>query len=221
MPELRIFSSICLAATAAAAGAQTPEAQYTVEDVQDSFSCEAAGRATNPDGTCSTQLGTTRSFQLIKPNATPSSVKDAAPPVRSEPKANVVRKPASKWKDTRVGMAPVADTRRDLLIGFANASAELTEQAKANARVFAQAISSPQLASARFAIDGHTNAVGGREYNYELSLQRANALVNYLESLGVARTRFEVGGFGYARPINPADPAAAENRRVEARRLDQ
>lgn len=108
---------------------------------------------------------------------------------------------------------------RDLLITFANASAELTPQARANARVFAAALNTPALAAARFAIEGHTNAVGGRAYNLELSQQRAQALADELVRDGVGRDRLQTAGYGFDRPRDRRHPAAAGNRRVEARRL--
>jgi outer membrane protein OmpA-like peptidoglycan-associated protein len=91
--------------------------------------------------------------------------------------------------------------------------------AAVNARVFAQAANSPELQSARFAIDGYTNAVGGRDYNLALSKSRESSLVEYLVSQGVDKSRMEVNGYGFDRPLNAANPRASENRRVEARRL--
>jgi outer membrane protein OmpA-like peptidoglycan-associated protein len=109
---------------------------------------------------------------------------------------------------------------RDLLITFANNSSVLTPQARSNARVFAEAIRSPALGALRFEIGGHTNATGSRPANLTLSQQRAQALVDYLVSLGVDAGRLEARGFGFDRPINAGNPRAAENRRVEARRLN-
>jgi outer membrane protein OmpA-like peptidoglycan-associated protein len=109
---------------------------------------------------------------------------------------------------------------RDLLINFANRSTVLTDQARANASAFAQALSSPSLRDARFAIDGHTNAVGSRDYNLKLSRARAQALVDFLVAQGVDASRFEVSGYGFDRPIDSANPSSPTNRRVEAHRLN-
>ena len=88
------------------------------------------------------------------------------------------------------------------------------------ARVFAEALNSSKLQGLRFAIDGHTNAVGGRDYNLKLSHDRAQAVVDFLTSHGVDASRLEVNGYGFDRPVDPANPKAAINRRVEARRLN-
>jgi len=116
--------------------------------------------------------------------------------------------------------APPPMAGRDLLITFANNSSGLTEQAKANAGEFARALNSPVLADARFAIDGHTNAVGGREANLKLSRDRAGALVDFLVGRGVDRSRLDATGYGFDRPLDPDHPQAAVNRRVEARRVN-
>jgi outer membrane protein OmpA-like peptidoglycan-associated protein len=112
--------------------------------------------------------------------------------------------------------AAPARTGVDLLITFANGSAALTDQARANAAVFADVMRTV-APSARFAIDGYTSAVGSRDYNARLSVERAHALTDYLVSLGVDAARFQVSGHGFDQPIDPRHPAAAVNRRVEAR----
>ncbi len=101
------------------------------------------------------------------------------------------------------------------MITFVTGSANLTEQAKINAQQFVVALNAPQLASMRFAIEGHTDAVGGRTQNLDLSQRRAQAVVDYLTSKGVDKSRFSVKGFGFDKPIVPANPRAGANRRVE------
>jgi outer membrane protein OmpA-like peptidoglycan-associated protein len=68
---------------------------------------------------------------------------------------------------------------------------------------------------AAFRIEGHTDAVGSRAYNAELSRRRAQAVKDYLvRDMSVAATRLQVVGKGSSEPANPRDPYAAENRRV-------
>jgi outer membrane protein OmpA-like peptidoglycan-associated protein len=66
-------------------------------------------------------------------------------------------------------------------------------------------------------IAGHTDAIGAEDYNMTLSRQRAESVANYLENLGVSRTRFTITGFGEAQPIASNDTAEGQqlNRRVE------
>ncbi len=66
-------------------------------------------------------------------------------------------------------------------------------------------------------IAGHTDATGSEDYNMTLSRQRAESVANYLENLGVSRTRFTITGFGETQPIasNETNDGQQLNRRVE------
>ncbi len=68
-------------------------------------------------------------------------------------------------------------------------------------------------------ISGHTDNVGSPESNLTLSLQRANAVKNYLISKGIAANRIETKGYGDTQPIAPNTDAEGrqENRRTEVR----
>jgi outer membrane protein OmpA-like peptidoglycan-associated protein len=68
----------------------------------------------------------------------------------------------------------------------------------------------------KFLIEGHTDSQGSRAYNIDLSQRRAQAVAEYLASLGVSSDRLEVRGYGFDRPLNGRSAAAEENRRVEA-----
>ena len=102
-----------------------------------------------------------------------------------------------------------------MLLTFPTGSAQLTPQARSEARAFAQAMQAPQLAGMRFAIEGHTDSVGSRESNLQLSQRRAQSVVDYLVSQGVSRDRLEAQGYGFDRPKAGLTPKAAGNRRVE------
>ncbi len=66
-------------------------------------------------------------------------------------------------------------------------------------------------------VEGHTDSVGGAEYNQALSLRRAESVYRYLVNRGVDPERFTVEGFGKSRPIasNETETGRAQNRRVE------
>ena len=70
-------------------------------------------------------------------------------------------------------------------------------------------------------VSGHTDSVGSDAANQTLSVQRANAVGNYLIGRGLVRERFEIVGFGETRPVasNDTDSGRALNRRVEIRVL--
>ena len=68
----------------------------------------------------------------------------------------------------------------------------------------------------RFVIEGHTDAHGTDDYNQRLSDRRAAAAVDYLASKhGIPRDRLEAVGVGRGRPLVPALPYDARNRRVQ------
>jgi len=64
---------------------------------------------------------------------------------------------------------------------------------------------------------GHTDNVGKADYNMKLSLRRADAVRDYLVTLGVDPGKLEVSGEGMAKPIadNGTAEGRAKNRRVE------
>lgn len=68
----------------------------------------------------------------------------------------------------------------------------------------------------RVAVTGHTDNVGGRDYNYRLSQSRANSVASYLRSQRVAAQRFIVTGRGYDEPVasNSTEAGRQANRRV-------
>lgn len=68
------------------------------------------------------------------------------------------------------------------------------------------------------AVEGHTDAVGGAEYNIELSRRRAEAVVHYLTDHGVDGRRLMAVGKGKTEPL-VADPMDGRNRRVQFLRL--
>ncbi len=66
-------------------------------------------------------------------------------------------------------------------------------------------------------VEGHTDSVGGDDYNQKLSEQRAAAVRDFLVSQGVSSNLVTAKGFGKAQPVASNDTAAGRqrNRRVE------
>jgi len=67
-------------------------------------------------------------------------------------------------------------------------------------------------------IEGHTDEVGASGDNMRLSQSRADSMVNYLASKGIARTRLQAVGYGETRPIadNSTEIGKRLNRRINA-----
>ena len=66
-------------------------------------------------------------------------------------------------------------------------------------------------------VEGHTDSVGGDEYNQQLSEQRGAAVRDYLMQQGMAVSSVTTKGFGKTQPVASNDTAQGrqENRRVE------
>ena len=79
----------------------------------------------------------------------------------------------------------------------------------------ALALASPELQDRKFMIVGHTDGVGSADYNQRLSQVRARSVRDFLTSRGVESSRLDTQGKGLSDLLNPANPAADENRRVE------
>ena len=73
----------------------------------------------------------------------------------------------------------------------------------------------------RVAIEGHTDSEGDEATNLTLSVERAEAVRDYLVEQGIASDRLETEGFGETQPIasNDTEEGRAQNRRIEFRLL--
>jgi outer membrane protein OmpA-like peptidoglycan-associated protein len=74
----------------------------------------------------------------------------------------------------------------------------------------------------RVEVGGHTDNRGGEEFNFILSQDRADAVVEYLVAQGVPRDQLIGHGYGESRPIdtNKTEAGREANRRVEFKLLD-
>ncbi|WP_394887183.1 OmpA family protein [Mesorhizobium sp. AaZ16] len=104
----------------------------------------------------------------------------------------------------------------DMLINFDLNSADLTPKAQENLNEFAKALSDRQLSSARFVVEGHTDASGAETYNLQLSERRAQAVTDFLYRNGVSNEKVSAVGMGEKNP-RVSDPLDGVNRRVEMR----
>ena len=95
----------------------------------------------------------------------------------------------------------------------------MTKAAAQNLDLFAAALKDQRLAGTKFAIDGHTDASGGEDYNIGLSERRAEAVIAYLAAQGVDSATLTAHGYGKSKP-RVADPLSPENRRVETHLLE-
>ncbi len=112
------------------------------------------------------------------------------------------------------------DTARGLIANmsdvlFKTASFELLPGARERlAKVSGIVLAYPSL---HLQIEGHTDSVGGDEYNQNLSEKRAGAVRDYLVQQGITANSIEARGFGKTQPIasNDTPEGRQQNRRVE------
>lgn len=76
--------------------------------------------------------------------------------------------------------------------------------------------------SLKVEISGHTDSDGSEAYNLRLSQARAQAVVDYLVSRGIATERLIARGYGESRPVAPNDTPEnkQKNRRTELKILE-
>jgi outer membrane protein OmpA-like peptidoglycan-associated protein len=84
-------------------------------------------------------------------------------------------------------------------------------------RLEALAAALKQIPGRSFRVIGHTARIGTEKSQYELSVSRAKAIVDFLVSRGLAAERFLYEGKGGTEPVAPNDTEEnmAKNRRVE------
>ena len=98
-------------------------------------------------------------------------------------------------------------------VNFAFNSATLDENARRILRE--QAAWIRRFPEVRFKVFGHTDAVGPDAYNKRLGMRRARAVVAYLISQGVDRSRLEaVVSFGESQPVVVTQGREPRNRRT-------
>lgn len=68
-------------------------------------------------------------------------------------------------------------------------------------------------------LEGHADAIASEQYNYDLSMRRAESVRRYLADKGIDAAQMSIRGFGEARPLADNDTAEgrAKNRRVDIR----
>ena len=124
------------------------------------------------------------------------------------------KKPARVGADT-AAKAPDG-TFVDLNVPFEFNSDQLTPDGRDLLSKLAEALTSKELSSiSAVTLEGHTDGVGGADYNKALSLRRAQAVRSFLQgSQELKGKQLRVVGKGAAELANPANPEDGINRRV-------
>ena len=236
MTARTILATGMLLASTTAWAQSPPGAEKTTEDLVCQLSVECAEEAAGPVEQAAPgaapidragpRVSATKGFKISRegkaattaPRATATSRFTVAPrvgaPASSESSDYFrIEKKSSEFAPGKATGIP--EWRADLRVSFVAGSAQLTEAGRGAAQKFASALGSPLFAGMRFTIEGHTDAVGARAFNVDLSKRRAQAVVDYLVAGGAERSRFNVIGYGFDKPLDGRAASDAANRRVE------
>ena len=104
----------------------------------------------------------------------------------------------------------------DLEITFDYNSADISAKSLPSVQALGRALTNPDLKGSTFIVAGHTDAVGGEEYNQGLSERRADSIKHYLvDKFGIAGSDLVTVGYGKTKLKDPSNPTAEVNRRVQ------
>lgn len=156
-----------------------------------------------------------------KPATTTPAATGAADAASSAPKPRRTRNfaveaatPEASGTPAPAPAAPAQPNSISLAIQFDVNSDRVQPASMQTLAALATAMKSPELSKMRFRLEGHTDASGQAAYNRKLSAMRAESVKRVLVINQVAPDRLVTEGKGSSEPLNPADPGAAENRRV-------
>ena len=104
----------------------------------------------------------------------------------------------------------------DLEIHFDYNSAEINKASMQAVQELGKALTDSSLKGSTFVVAGHTDAIGGEEYNQGLSERRADTIKRYLtEKFGINGSELVTVGYGKTKPKDAKAPLDPTNRRVQ------
>jgi outer membrane protein OmpA-like peptidoglycan-associated protein len=128
------------------------------------------------------------------------------------------RPPRSLSMSEREQIAELAAAKPniDLEIQFDYNSAAIAKTSVSSVQALGQALSDPALKGSTFVVAGHTDAIGGDEFNQGLSERRADTIKKYLvQNYGLSGADLVTVGYGKTKLKNAANGADPINRRVQ------
>jgi outer membrane protein OmpA-like peptidoglycan-associated protein len=128
------------------------------------------------------------------------------------------RKTRSLSLSEREEIAQIASSKPkiDLEIRFDYNSADISKDSTQAVQELGKALSQVSLKGQTFVVAGHTDAVGGDEYNQGLSERRADTIKRYLtDKYGINGSDLVTVGYGETKPKDASTPTDPANRRVQ------
>jgi peptidoglycan-associated lipoprotein len=128
-----------------------------------------------------------------KPTTPPAPPPPPPPPAPAAPKVPTEDEIYESMPFDQIAAKYLAD------VFFAYDSVELTEQARASLQKNAEFMK--RRATSRILVEGHADSRGTNEYNLALGERRADAVRDYLVSLGVGTERLTIVSKGEEQPF--------------------
>ena len=152
-------------------------------------------------------------------NVSPSGSKEVCPKVSTKYTLNVAGAGGTQSAATTVTVIPLQKKTMvfDAVALFDFDKAELKPEGKEQIKKYREEAKAEFSRADKIVVTGHTDNVGKVDYNNDLSLRRAEAVRDYLLSMGVDAGKIEIGGKGESEPVadNSTEAGRAQNRRVE------
>ncbi|MFK5978408.1 MAG: OmpA family protein [Rhizobiaceae bacterium] len=165
--------------------------------------------------TRSLKMSKTRGFKVGGGNTTPGMANADKEFLKSVSTRGIKFTVAQKEKVYEI-VDKGAISTYDFEINFEFGSAEIRDGSKPQLLELAKALNHETLIKAKLMLVGHTDAVGSRQANQNLSERRAFSIADFLTNVGgIDGKRLVPFGYGEDRLKNNDDGNAAENRRVE------
>ncbi|MBP1728509.1 MAG: ompA [Deltaproteobacteria bacterium] len=149
----------------------------------------------------------------------PSGSKQVCPVSTTRYTMTVAGAGGSQTAATTVTVIPLAKKTVvfDAVALFDIDKSDLKPEGKEQLKAYREEAKAELSRADKITITGHTDNTGSAEHNMKLSLQRAEAVRDYLMGLGVDPSKMEVKGAGETNPMadNGTVEGRAKNRRVE------
>ena len=134
---------------------------------------------------------------------------------------------SNKVKVTSEERGLVISLASDAFFNTASARVNIEETREILLRL-ASLLNSNEVGGRKIRIEGHTDAIdvdpaGPWQDNWQLSTERARAVLRYLTDFGVSENRFQIAGFADTMPVssNLTPEGRAYNRRVDIVIIDE
>jgi outer membrane protein OmpA-like peptidoglycan-associated protein len=153
----------------------------------------------------------TRGIRLNQPAQAPAPVQGA-----------VAQDYSGQAEQAAAAAAAAAAPSISMNVQFGYNSADLTQSAVEQLNPLGEALSSSELSSYSFLLEGHTDSSGAADYNMQLSQRRAESVGNYLyQNFGIDPSSLNLVGRGEDALLDPNNPSSPSNRRVSITTITQ